>query len=353
MFALIYTVGAWSAWRKNPMYSARLTLRLVAVILFGVAALFAAAFAAANLTENSPAPVTAAAIGGVCFFGGLAFIWLIIQFSIPAPPALPAATKLTRVNRVKLLPWARRFGWATAGIAVLAVAIPGTAKFAVYSVGGLTILLGIVMLFTAYIVARHFDRSLTSVESDPWVHWRYTPQEWKAWSAAEVGRIEAETPRWQWRRNSVALAISLIAISIPFWINVNPADWKWLTALTAFSWLTIVGLVAGVDMYAKTAPYRMRRLLANTAPDTYFGAGGIYSDGVYTEWKTIGNYLLSGTVDEREPRSLTFVFVRSVSGGGTIEVRQSVLMPTGAEADLARLQTAISAMCPTATVALT
>jgi hypothetical protein len=63
MFALIYTVGAWSAWRKNPMYSARLTLRLVAVILFGVAALFAAAFAAANLTENSPAPVTAAAIG--------------------------------------------------------------------------------------------------------------------------------------------------------------------------------------------------------------------------------------------------------------------------------------------------
>jgi hypothetical protein len=284
-FTLIYTVGAWSAWRKNPMYSARLTLRLVTVIVLGVAALVAAAVTAVKFTADSPAAVTAAAIGGVCFFGGLAFIWLIIQFSIPAPPPLPAGTKLVNINRVKLLPWARRLGWATAVIAVLAVAVPGYAKFAVYVVGGMLIVLGIVMLFSAYIVAQHFDRSLTSVESSPWVHWSYTPQEWQAWSDAEVARIEAETPRWQWQRDWMTLTISLLVVSIPFWINFNPADWKWLTALTAVSWLTIVGLVVGVDVYAKTAPYRMRRLLALAAPVTYFGAGGIYSDGVYTEWK--------------------------------------------------------------------
>jgi hypothetical protein len=282
----------------------------------------------------------------------LALIWLIVQFSLPAPPAVPAGTKIANLNRVKLRPWAQGLGLTIAALALLAVILPHDAKFVVFAVGGLIVLLGLVMLFTVYIIALQLDRSLTSVESQPWVHWRYTPQEWKAWSAVEVARIEATTPRWQWQRDWKTFLISLVAVSLPFAVNFQPADWKWLTALTALSWLMIIGLVVGVDLYAKTAPYRMRRLLAHAPPDTYLGAVGMYSDGVYTEWKDMGNYLVTATVDEGDPRSLAFVFNKSVSGGGTIEVRRNVLIPAGADVDFARLQTALAAVCPAASISL-
>jgi len=352
LFALIYSWGAWTAWRKSPMYSMYVTLRIVAAIVLGGAALSSAAAAAAELTANRPAPVMVTAIGGVCFLWLLAFIWLLIQLSFPARPTLAAGTKLVNVNRSKLIPRARRLGWAVGGIALITLATPGDARVDVYAVGGVLVAIATATLFTMYIIAQHLDRSLTAVESDPWVRWSYTPQDWKAWSEVEVARLQAETAPWQWRRNALTFGITLVAAAIPFWMNVNRDNWKWLTALTAFEWLMIVGLVIGIEIWGKTAPFRMRRLLAHAAPVTYLGAGGIYADGVFNEWKNFGKYLISATVDEREPRSLTFVFAQAVSGGGTIEIRQSVLCPAGADADLARLQTALAATVPTATIAL-
>jgi hypothetical protein len=352
VFALVYTVGAWSAWRANPMYSARLTVRLLAVIVFGVGAAFAAIIAATVLTENSPAPVAAAAIGGVCFVVCLALIGLILQFSLPRVPPLAAGTALVSTNRRKLLPWVKRFGWVIAGLGLLGLALPGDTKFVLLGVGALTIALGIVALFAGFLVLLHLDRSMTSVEGSPWVHWRYTPDEWAAWSAVEVARIAAEAPPWQWKRDWKGISISLVIVTIPFAVNFNPADWKWLTALTILSWLVLIAVVFGVDAYARTAPARMRRLLSLGAPDTYLGAAGVYADGVYTEWAGMGNFLLAATVDEREPRSLTFVFERSASGGGTTQVRQSVLVPSDADADLRKLQAALSAAVPRATISL-
>jgi hypothetical protein len=352
VFALIYTVGAWSAWRSNPMYSARLTVRLLATIVLGIGAAFAAIIAATVLTENSPAPVAAAAIGGVCFVVCLALIWLILHVSLPRVAPVAAGTALVRTNRRKLLPWVKRFGWVIAGLALLALALPGDAKFVLAGVGALTLALGIVALFAAFLVYLHLDRSMTAVESAPWVHWRYTPHEWAAWSSAEVARIAAEAPPWQWKRDWKGISISLVVVTIPFAVNFNPADWKWLTALTILSWLVLIVIVFGVDAYARTAPARMRRLLSLGAPDTYLGAGGVYADGVYNEWAGMGNFLLSATVDEREPRSLTFVFERSASGGGTIQVRQSVLLPSDARADLDKLQAALSSAVPRATISL-
>jgi hypothetical protein len=168
----------------------------------------------------------------------------------------------------------------------------------------------------------------------------------------EVARIAAEAPPWHWRRDGAALVISLVVVTIPFAVNFNPADWKWLTALTMLSWLVLIVVIISVDAFAKTAPGRMRRLLLLGARETYIGAGGVYSDGVFTEWADMGNYLLAATVDERAPRSLTFVFERSAVGGGTVEVRQSVLVPSDAQADLLTLQAALSLAVPRARIAL-
>jgi hypothetical protein len=351
IFALIFAVASWSAWRRNPMYSRRLTLRLLAVIVFGVAGVFAAVIAAGELTQHSSGPVTAAAIGGTCFVSGLAFVWLIVQFTIPSPP-LPAGTQLATLNRAKLIPWVQRFGWAAAGVAILALVLPGPAKAIAYAVGGLLLVLAGFSLFTVYAVALHLDRSLTSVEIDPWLHWRYTPEEWTTWSAVEVARIQAATPQWAWQRDWKALAIIFAVLAIPYALNVDPADWKLLTALLVLSWLVVLGLLLGIGMYAQTAPYRMQRLLAHAVPDTYIGAAGVCSDGIFNQWQNVGNYLTSATLDERDPRSITLVFVRSVSGGGTIEVTQNVLIPAGADGDIAKLQSLLAAALPGASIGL-
>jgi hypothetical protein len=351
-FALLYAAGAWSAWRSNPMYSMRRTVRLLAVIVLGMGAAFAAVIAATVLTENSPAPIAASAIGGVCFCVCLALIWLIVNAEYPRTPALPAGTALVGTNRRKLLPWVKRLGWVIAGVTLVAPRFPGDTKFVLLGVAGLILALGVASLFAVFLIALHLDRSLTAVERAPWVHWRYRPDEWAAWIAVEVARTADEAPPWNWKRDWIAICISLVVVTIPFAVNENSADWKWLTALTLLSWLVLLAVVFGVDAFAKTASNRMRRLLSRSAPEAYIGAGGVYADGVYNEWVDMGNDLLTATVDERAPRSLTFVFERAAVGGGSIEVRQSVLVPSAADADLVALQAALAAAVPRAQITL-
>jgi hypothetical protein len=351
-FALICAAGAWSAWRRNPMYSTGLTVRLVVAIVLGGAGFSAATVGVAELTEHRSPAIEAGALGAVLLFGCLALIWLALHFGLPKTASLPASVTLVRTNRAKLTPWVRKFAWTILGFAILALVLPGDAKVIAYICAGIVGLMGILILFSAYLIALRFDRALTSVERDPWIHWRYSPQDWKAWSAIEVARIEATAPNWQWSRDWKVVAISLATVAVLYAVNFTATDWRELAAFTAGSWLLIVGLIAGADRYGRSAPYRLRRLLATSPPETYAGAAGLYADGVFTEWETPGNYLLRATVDEREPRSLAFVFARYVSGGATSEVRHSALIPDGAEGDVAKLQTALAEAFPKARIAL-
>jgi len=352
IFSLFLAVGAWGAWRSNPMYSTGLTLRLFAAIVLGIGGLIAATLGVVELTEHSSPGVMAGALGAVVLLGCLAMIWLLLQVGFPKTAPLPRSVTLVRTNRSKVGPWLPRFVWTMLGFAILALVLPGDAKLIAYIVGGLVGFIGIALLFTVYVLALHLDRALTSVERDPWVHWRYTPEEWQAWSTVEVARIESTTPHWQWSKDWKALALTLGAVTVPFAVNFNAADWHGLAAMTAGVWLLVIAMVALADRYGRTAPYRLRRLLATSPPETYAGAGGLYADGIFTEWQNVGNYLLTATIDESSPRSITFVFERSVSGGATIEVRRNALVPAGVDADISKLQAALSAAFPKARIAL-
>ena len=90
-----------------------------------------------------------------------------------------------------------------------------------------------------------------------------------------------------------------------------------------------------------------------SAPESYFGASGVFSDGLYTEWLTVGNYLLEATIDERSPRSVALRFEVIQANALPLHVTRYVLMPPQPDADLARLQQLLSARCPSANVALT
>jgi hypothetical protein len=97
----------------------------------------------------------------------------------------------------------------------------------------------------------------------------------------------------------------------------------------------------------------LRLLMAKAPPETYFGAAGVFADGTYTEWQTDANYLLSATLDDGPPRSLTLLFAKITTGSAALQqVRLSVPIPTEADGDLARLQSALSSVCPTAQIAL-
>ena len=351
-FALLSVVGAWFAWRSNPMYSLGATVRFVLVVGLSVAAVIGAVIATANLTTDQPAAISFGALGVVVLAGTMALIWVIMQASAPKTAPLPASARLVRVHRAQLLPWVRRLGWTLLALALLAVVLPGDAKYVVYTLGGMVVFLGLVMLFAGYFAALQADRSLTSVECAAWVHWRYTPEQWKEWSDAQVARVVAAPPQWQWRRDWKKLAIPLVAVAVGVFV-FDPGDWLWKAAYVIGISGLIIGLVVLASSDAKNVPGRVRRRLMNAPPEAYFGAGGVFADGVYTQWLTAGNYLLSAGIDERAPRSLTFVFEVLAAGQAPSEVRQGVLIPPDAEADIATLATALAAACPTARISLT
>jgi hypothetical protein len=70
----------------------------------------------------------------------------------------------------------------------------------------------------------------------------------------------------------------------------------------------------------------------------------------------VSTYLVSATIDERQPRSAMLNFERSVPNpyGPTqiIPIHQAVLIPNGKESDLARLQQELTARCPRAQISL-
>ncbi len=55
LFVALSAFGAWTAWRRNPLYSTRSTLRSAAFVLLAVAAVIGIVLAAVNLTV-CPAP---------------------------------------------------------------------------------------------------------------------------------------------------------------------------------------------------------------------------------------------------------------------------------------------------------
>ncbi len=77
---------------------------------------------------------------------------------------------------------------------------------------------------------------------------------------------------------------------------------------------------------------------------------------MYRTWLGLDVYLTAATVDSRPPRSLEFRFEKVVpnpyAGNQIIPIVQSVLIPAGAAADIARLQTELLARCPKAQIRL-
>jgi hypothetical protein len=215
--------------------------------------------------------------------------------------------------------------------------------------------LAVILLPVAYVNARHLDRSLTALELDPWVHWQYAPAQWREWVEAQVARLKTKPPAFvlqrDWRK--FVLPFAIIAGGVIFF---SPGPLVFRVGYV----LLVCGAIAGLAVYStgqeRRAPDKMRAELLNVVPEVYFGHDGLFCDGAYTTWLSLNVYLMSASIDERAPRSLSFNFEKvqpsPYTGNQISAIERSVVLPAGAEGDLARLQRELSARCPKARVEL-
>jgi hypothetical protein len=357
--ALFGAFGAWLAWRRNPMYSASSSVRILGVVAVSIAVLVLAVVGAVKFTENRSAPVVFGTMLTVVVLGTFAMIFVIQTVSTPKrarlATELPPSAKIVQVHRRKVYHWAKYLGALIAIFAVLGAVVPGNAKYIALSFGGMALLLAIILLPVAYVNARHFDRSLTALELDPWIHWKYAPAQWNEWVNAQVERMKTKPATFILKRDWHKLAWPFVIIAGGV-IIFSPGSMILRILYVLFCCGAIAGIVVLGAREEKRAPDKMRAVLEQAAPEVYFGHDGIFCDGVFTTWLSLNVYLVSASIDERPPRSLTFSFEKVQPGPYTANqisaMRQSVLLPAAAEADLARLQRELSARCPKARVEL-
>ena len=359
LFALLSAVGAWMAWRRNPLYSKRPALRSAAFVLLAVAAVIGIIVAAVNLTINRSAAVMGGTTAAVVVFGALSLIFIIQAVSTPKQAklavGLPPTAKLVHIHRKKVHKWAKFLAILLIFFGFLAIVIPGNARYVVLGLGGIALLLNVILLPVMYVTARNFDRSLTAVECNPWVHWEYLPEQWKQWTDVQIERTKALPPPFLLKRDGLKLAWTLAFIASGVSI-FTPGSWLEKTLYV----LSICGAIFAIAVWSirvnRRAPDARRSTLLKAAPEVYFGRDGVFCDGVYTTWLGLSVYLLSASIDERQPRSLLFCFEKSVpspyTGNQVVPINQSVLIPPGAESDIARLQRELTTRCPKARIVL-
>jgi hypothetical protein len=357
IFAILMMTGAWAAWRRNPLYSTRSTLRAAGIATLGIAGVIALIIAAVNLTSGKSEAVFFSTMAVVLVFGTLALIFLIMAVTVPKeskPAALPGSVRLVSINRRKVYKWFKLFA---ALIAVFAMGglVPGAARYIFLTLGGLTLFLAVILLPVLYFANRGLDQSLTQIELNPWVHWQYTPEQWQQWSAVQTERLRATPPSFvlhrDWRRFLVPFA--LIIGGVAFFV---PGSWVFKTIYLA----AVCGAILAIAVLSgrggsHSAEHLHARLLA-ASPEAYFGHDGVFCDGVFTPWLNVSIYLVSAAVDERAPRSLLLNFEKSVPNpyGPTqiVPIHQHVLIPAAAGGDLTRLQRELTTRCPSAQITL-
>jgi hypothetical protein len=359
VFALLSCVGAWFAWRRNPLYSTRSTLRSAIVVLFSIAAVIGLIVVAVNFTMHKSPAVAGVTLAAVIIFGTLSLIFIIQAVSTPTQAKLavdlPPGATLLHFHRQKIYKWLKFLAGLLAVCGVLAIVIPGDAKYAALTLGAMALFLAAILLPVAYVTARRFDVSLTALECNPWLHWQYTPEQWRQWTNVQIDRMEAEPPKVILKRNWRNLACTLSAIALAIFL-FYPGQWL----LDSLSVLFSCGLVLAVVILGpgeqRRSAEKLRATLLKAAPEVYFGHDGVFCDGTYTQWLGMDIYLLAATIDERQPRSLLFRFEKiepnPYGGFPAVPIHQSVLIPPGSESDLARLQKELEARCPAAQITL-
>ena len=287
LMVLMITAGAWMAWRRHPAYSTRSAARTITVSVLGIAAMAAVFWGAIRLTSNASPWIVGVVLGSLIVLSVVGLAVLIQSVSTP-PEAqlvrtLPPNAKLLKVHRRRVYTAAKYLFAVIAMLAILFAITPGNFRYAFLGPGAMAVLIAVTLLPILYLQTRRLDQALSAVVADPWIHWRYTAEQWNRWAEAQGERLRASTSN-------------------------------------------------------RRAAEKLGKRLRDSQPEVYFGRDGVFCEGVFRTWLGMDIYLKSAMVDERDPRSLLFQFEKTLTNPYGSPRTVNVLIPPGADNDVTRLQ---------------
>jgi hypothetical protein len=355
--ALLGAAGAWLAWRRNPLYSADSALRLFAVSVLSIAAASLLIIAAVDHTSHRAEPVLFTTILTVVILGTLALLYVAQAASIFEAAQLtsvaPPGAKSVHLHRKKVYHRGKVLVLLLVSCALLAAMSPGAARYVVLACAAMLALIGALLFPAMHANALKFDQSLAALECAPWVHWRYTPEQWQRWSQVLLDR-DAGNARSAARRPLLWLLwiLGLVAAGLLVYSRGSLAERVDYTLLCAG------GILVTILMGSRLQPQVLGRLdeSGDTSPDVFFGPDGLFANGAYMLWLGVGVHLVSASIDAREPKSAEFMFERVVPNpygpNHVASVRHCMPIPAGCDSDLELLQRELKARCPKARIGL-
>jgi hypothetical protein len=359
VFALMAIAASWVAWRHNPLYSTRSTLRMLVALVLLIAAAIFVIVEAINLTSGRSEGVQLGAMFGVIVVLTLAMIFSIQALSVPKTArlttTLPSSAKVLSVFRQSFYRWTQGLLVFMAACAVLCWVLPGAAKFVVLALAGMTLLVGLILLPVLYVMDRRLDRSLTALELHPWVHWQYSPTQWQQWTGVQVDRAKALPSTLSWKQHWALFAAAGAAIIVST-LTFAPGSLIERCGYAIFCCVVTAAMLEFAAWEARRAPEKLRAKLSKLTPEAYFGQDGLYCNGTFLTWIDMSVYLTSASIDTRPPRSLLFCFDKIVFNPygptQTLRINQNVLVPADGEGGIARLQQELTQRCPAAHIEL-
>ncbi|MGD0480370.1 MAG: hypothetical protein ABSA42_09380 [Terracidiphilus sp.] len=349
IFCFLTITGAFTAWRRSPLYSLKTTFKLAGGFLLIVGVVAGTTYAIVN-GSLSRSPVAEGIAGFVALLalacGSSIFIVRITDKHVAQ---LPASARLVSFNRHKIYRWMWRLTVFLLINTVACLVLPSAWKVLPAALGGSVLFLCGPMLSIAYMMARRNDRGMSAVIANPWAHWQYTQAGWAQWAENQREWEIAQEGPWSWKGASlfILFCVGLFALGALFTgasLKENVIIVSGLTGLVLF--------LALVAYFFKRTNFdrRYRRLLA-AQPETWFGDEGLFSNGAYTPWILSGRYLLKATAAIDPPPRVTLIF-ESFNGSSSTEITQRILIPDGHITDLPMLQQKLNVHCPTASVHL-
>jgi hypothetical protein len=351
LISLLLVLGAWRAWRRSPIYSFKTNCQLAGVFLAMVAAIATVALEInGGHAGRSPAAKIAILIPAILLVltGSIAATFRITDGPLPH---LPRGVSVYRIHRRRLFPWIR-------GTTILLVILTATSLLAPtawrglpLALGALVLLLATSILYPLYLKARRFDRGMTALAAEPWIHWHYSPEQWQCWAAIQRSWERARTPVFRWKRDWAKLIFPIGILTIAPWILGTGGTAQKVGVMLAC--MMILLLSAAVTTWAvRCEPERRYRRMLTARREAYMGADGFYCSGEYSPWIRDGSYLMEATAMHDPPARLVLTF-DSFTGTGAMYNARMIPIPEGCEGDLDMLQQQLRACCSMASVQLT
>ena len=345
IFAILTIIGAWTGWRRSPLYSVKITLQLVGAFLLIAAAVGAALMAILNgPISHSPAALGISLVVAIMALTTGASI-LIIRITDRHVAQLPPSVQLVTIHRRKVHRWIWRtvmFLLIDAGIALFPISIWNAVPAALGVIG---LILSVPLLSILYMMARRNDRGMSAVIAAPWTHWQYTPAQWESWAKNQLAWERSKEATLTWRRWLILFLLCAVLFAFGAWFSGG--SFRENVVIVAGLLAFVMLLITWASWFGRTNLGRRYHRLLAALPEAWFGDEGLFCNGEYSPWILSGKYLLEATAASDPPARLVLIF-QSFNGSTSVSVAQRIPIPEGRMSDVALLQQKLQARCPKA-----